>query len=273
MDSPALPPPTIPPRRSSLRRFALLGGLFFLTGLVVMAWGLTQSEMARTMLFGRPAEALPPPAPVIPFQPNAVTSAPGVPDIRVAALEQRLASIDQQASAASIDVARAERLLIAFAARRAVERGVGLGYLESALQQRFGSDQPQAVEAIVAASRSPVTVDSLKTGLADIAPVLAGQAPGESWWRSFRRSLSGLVVVRDDGAPSPAPAQRLARAEGLLDGDRVDLAIAEVSRMPGAGNAQQWLDSARTYASAHRALDILEATALSSGRPPEEPTP
>ena len=52
---------------------------------------------------------------------------------------------------------RADALVIAFAARRAVERGVALGYLEPLLVERFGADHQRAVATIVTASRSPVT--------------------------------------------------------------------------------------------------------------------
>src|SRR6187431_1746543 len=48
-------------------------------------------------------------------------------DQRIAEMEQRLARIDVQADAAAGNAARAEGLLIAFAARRAVERGDRLG--------------------------------------------------------------------------------------------------------------------------------------------------
>ena len=53
-------------------------------------------------------------------------------DSRVAAMEQRLAKLDLQLQAASGNAARTEGLLVAFAARRAVERGAPLGYLAEA---------------------------------------------------------------------------------------------------------------------------------------------
>ena len=48
---------------------------------------------------------------------------------------------------------RADALLVAFAARRAIDRGVALGYLETLLVERFGPTHQRAVATIVTASR------------------------------------------------------------------------------------------------------------------------
>ena len=66
-------------------------------------------------------------------------------DQRLAAAEQRLARLDLQAQAAAGNAARAEGLLIAFAARRALERGEELGFLADQLRLRFGDNWPNAV--------------------------------------------------------------------------------------------------------------------------------
>ncbi|MCH2487070.1 MAG: hypothetical protein MK010_04920, partial [Erythrobacter sp.] len=50
-------------------------------------------------------------------------------DQRLAAAEQRLARLDLQAQATAGNTARAEGLLIAFATRRAIEKGAELGFL------------------------------------------------------------------------------------------------------------------------------------------------
>ena len=50
-------------------------------------------------------------------------------DQRLAAAEQRLTRLDLQAQAAAGNAARAEGLLIAFAVRRALDRGADWGYL------------------------------------------------------------------------------------------------------------------------------------------------
>ena len=61
------------------------------------------------------------------------------------ALEQRLARIDLQANAEEANTSHAEALLVAFAARRATERGAPLGYLEDQLKLRFGDALPVTV--------------------------------------------------------------------------------------------------------------------------------
>ena len=51
------------------------------------------------------------------------------------------------------------RWSIAFAARRAIDRGVALGYLENLLTERFGQQHQAAVATIVTASRQPVRLN------------------------------------------------------------------------------------------------------------------
>ena len=71
-------------------------------------------------------------------------------DQRLAAAEQRLARLDLQAEASAGNVARAEGLLIAFATRRAIDKGAELGYLADQLRLRDGAgnriEQPSPVE-------------------------------------------------------------------------------------------------------------------------------
>ena len=69
-------------------------------------------------------------------------------DVRVAELENRLSLINVQAQEASGNAGRAEGLLIAFAARRALDRASALGYLEGQLQLRFGAAQLPLVRII-----------------------------------------------------------------------------------------------------------------------------
>jgi len=195
-------------------------------------------------------------------------------DNRVSEIEARLGRIDVRANAAVGNADRAEGLLVAFAARRALDRGIQLGYLEGLLRDRFGAIQPQAVATIIAASRDPVTLDDLRAGLGDIAPALASQAPDESWWDGFKREIAGMIVIRKANAPSPAPADRLARARRALEGGRVAEALAEVSRMPGREQAGKWIASARRYDAARTALDEIETAALLTPRPtPSPPAP
>lgn len=185
--------------------------------------------------------------------------------VRVADLEDRLSRINVQAQAASGNAARAEGLLIAFAARRALDRGSPLGYIESQLRLRFGDAQPKAVTTIINASRQPVTLEELAAGLGEIGPALATGSSGAGFWSDFQRELSELFVVRRQGAPSSAPQQRLIRAKRYVETGNVDAAIAEVEKLTGVEkdeDAARWMEKARRYKEARRALDVIETAAI-----------
>jgi hypothetical protein len=183
--------------------------------------------------------------------------------VRLTALQQQLAELNQQAVAASGQATRAEALLVAFAARRAIERGQPLGYLEPALRMRFGDSQPAAVDQVIAAALKPVTIGGLTEEFAALEPRLAGGPANEGQWEWLTREIGSMFVIRHDDTPSPAPESRIARARAALAGERVDLAIAEVSRMPGKDAATDWLAHARDWVATQHALDQLESAALS----------
>jgi hypothetical protein len=202
---------------------------------------------------------------------------------RVAELEQRLSRINLQAESASGNASRAEGLLVAFAVRRALDRGLSLGYLEAQLRLRFGDDQPNAVKTIIETSREPVTLEQLRAELDTIAPELVGRSGDKgSLWTGLRRELGELFVVRPAGTQSPRATERLERARRYLAGGMVDQAIAEVEAMPGAAEAGDWLIDARRYHEARRALDLIETAAIleprdgaavAMARDPAETTP
>ena len=183
---------------------------------------------------------------------------------RVAELEERLSRITLQAESASGNASRAEGLLVAFAVRRALDRGLSLGYLDAQLRLRFGDDQPNAVKTIIDTSRDPVTLEQLRAELDRLAPELVGRGAedGGSLWTGLRRELSELFVVRPTGTQSPRASARLDRARRYLAAGQVDLAIAEVEAMPGAVAANDWLMDARRYHEARRALDLIETAAI-----------
>jgi len=264
------------PRRS-LFRALLAPGLAFLLGLGAMGYLLSNWDAAARVIGVAPA----PPAP----QPVTVRAVPGLvpaarpaaaptedeperividPEIgrRVAALEARIGQVGTEARAAVGNADRAEGLLVAFAARRALDRGVPLGFLEALLRQRFGESQPQAVGMIITAAREPVTLQELQGGLQQAGPLLTGSGPQQSWWGAFRSELGGLVTVRREGTPSPVPAERLARATRWLESAEVAPALAEVLRMPGRDHARDWVMKARRYVIARQALDAIETAAL-----------
>tara|TARA_R110000824_G_scaffold203222_3_gene387604 strand:+ start:496 stop:1458 length:963 start_codon:yes stop_codon:yes gene_type:complete len=185
--------------------------------------------------------------------------------VRVADLEDRLSRINVQAQAASGNAARAEGLLIAFAARRALDRGSPLGYIDPQLRLRFGDAQPKAVTTIVNASRQPVTLEELAAGLDEIGPSLAAGSGGLGFWTEFQRELSELFVIRRQGTPSPAPEQRLIRAKRYVETGNVDAAIAEIEKLAGIEkdeDASIWMEKARRYNEARRALDVIETAAI-----------
>lgn len=183
-------------------------------------------------------------------------------DSRVAAMEQRLSKLDLQLQAAAGNASRTEGLLVAFAARRAVERGAPLGYLADQLQLRFGEAHPRSVRTIVDFSRDPVTLDQLVARLQGLEPELV-KAPKEegaiSW---LGREISGLFVIRRESTPSPEPQRRLDRAQLFLESGRIEPAIAEVRNLPNAQEAADWIADAERYAAARHALDLLETTAI-----------
>lgn len=183
-------------------------------------------------------------------------------DERVAAMEQRLTRLDLQAQAASGNAARAEGLLIAFATRRALERGAPLGYLADQLTLRFGDARPNAVRTVIAAAQNPVTLDQLLARLEGLAPRLARNPQSEDAFQTFKRELSELFVVRRESVASPQPQRRLDRARLFLESGRVDAAVAEVRNLPNAAEAGAWIADAERYAAAQRALDLIETTAI-----------
>jgi hypothetical protein len=78
-------------------------------------------------------------------------------------------------------------MLVAFAARRAIDRGVALGYLEPLLVQRFGRQNQASVATIVTASRDPVALDQLIADYRALGPELRSGGAEEGWWDGFRR--------------------------------------------------------------------------------------
>lgn len=182
-------------------------------------------------------------------------------DQRLAAAEQRLSRLDLQAQAAASNAARAEGLLIAFATRRAVERGAELGYLADQLRLRFGDQWPNAVATIIDFSRKPVRIDSLAARLEGLGPQLRERDSGPSF-ATFQREMSQLFVVRRESTPSPQPERRLERARWALEQGRYQTAIDEVRNMPGAAKAEGWIADAERYRDVMRALETIETAAV-----------
>ncbi len=261
-------------------RLLFVSLIAFLIGLAVMAWALTRWDAAARYLGIAPPVAAPAPkAPeqpiVIPPPASPITANPADPQFpqRLLRLEQRFAQVENLSQAAVTNADRAEALLVAFAARRAIDRGVPLGYIEGLLRRRFGESQPAAVGTIIAASRDPVTLDELREGLAALAPTLAGASASQSWLSAIRSELGNLVTVRKAGAPSTVPQERVNRAIRRLDAGQVDVALAEVLRLPAHDRARNWIEDARQYVAARRALDTIETAALLESHTVQNPSP
>lgn len=247
----------------------------FAAGIAAMGYAVTHDARTARMLHLVPADqlranadlaqrmAVRPPQPATPATPAGPDATNPQTDARIATLEEKVDDIEAQAKEATGDASRAEGLLVTFAARRALDRGVELGYIEGLLRQRFGGTQPQAVATILSAAHQPVTLADLQNGLDTIAPVLsAGGSPQQSWWQSFHQELTALVVVRRVGEPSSQPADRVARAERMLEAGQVDAALAEIARLPDHRPADKWIIAARRYLASRAALDQIETAAL-----------
>jgi hypothetical protein len=258
-------------------------GAFLLGG--VAAWALLRpDDLAVSDLVSvrseRTAPAAPADAPAL-VDPEEFVGQEGELNQRISELEERLARLDVQAGAAAGNAARAEGLLIAFAARRAIERGDRLGYLAEQLRMRFGVARADAVRAVLAIDRDPVTLDQLLARLDGLAPHL-GEDPGSQGTFDWLWSeLGELFVVRREDAPSPAPVRRLERARLFLESGRTEAAVAEVRNLPNAGSAADWIADAGRYAAAQRGLERIEAAAIldpdelrdRTGQRVEQPSP
>ena len=297
-------PLAAPAPRRTVRRLlvallvALLLLLLFAGGAVFVAWRIPALQVRIAELVGldrpparkvltSPTYSPPLPLPVTGTTPlpakSAAQPAAALPaaDVRLAELEKRLARLDIQAEAASGNAARAEGLLIAYAARRTLDRGAPLGYLEDQLRLRFADAQPNAVQMLIAAATSPVTLDTLYAQLEAIAPQLAGAPANEDNWARVKREVGGLFIIRQQSGASVRPEDRITEAKLMLAAGKTGEAIAEIERLPGASAALPWITSARRYDTVQRALDLIETTAMldphrlkdGSGAKVEQPSP
>lgn len=277
IDEPLVPEP---PRTASARTPWIIGGGAFLGGMLL-----------TTALFETWPRPNPDAGPVAPPalqqpDPRAAASLPPNTDLatlsareqelaaRLDRLAERIRNTDGAARNAAAYAGRAEGLMIAFAARRTLDRGQPLGPLEVQLRERFGESNPEAVAAIARASAEPVTLEDLRLALDTITPRLMS-GPSDGLWTGARRLLTDLVVLREADAPSPRPADRLRRARRALAAGQVEAALAEVGHLPGAASADSWVAAARRYAAAREGLAEIERAAVAplpaSTLPPASP--
>lgn len=269
---------TYGPRRRSIMP-ALLGFLFaLLIGMGTMAWLFYRFDEVSEVVKPTVPVIVPPPPERRPAlvniaPPPAADIVQTIVDQRIDRIEEKVDDIDERTAAATSEAHRAERLLIAFAARRAIDRGAPLGYLESVLRERFGRTEPQAVATVISAGRKPVTITQLRDGLDALGPQLSTASNDSGWWESFRRELSDLVVVRRADATSTAPIDRFGRAHDDMAAGHVDAALIEVARLPNHKVAGTWIIDARRYVQTRAALDRIESAALLEPAPVLTPHP
>ena len=255
--------------RAALIVSLLLVGLTL--GAVTMLWAIR--AYPAWFMTAPAAHAGQPAAATQPADPGTLASRGTQLAAQLATLENRTASITNDTRAAAGNAGRAEAIMIAFAARRALERGVGLGYLEPQLRARFWEVAPAETNTVIAAARRPVTLEDLRAGLEAAGPALL--ARDSNWWSGIGSELRNLIVVHPAGVVSPRPADRLQRALRLIDRGNVEAALAEVRRLPGAASAENWTQAAARYVATARALDTLETAAIvgapATVRPAEPP--
>ena len=242
-----------------------------LVGAGAAVWGLAHYQPAARFLGIAPAA--PQAALQVSRQSPPTIAAPPTPmeapvradDMRMAALEGRIARVENATARAEGSAGRADALVVAFAARRAIDRGVALGYLENLLAARFGALHPAAVATIVTASHQPVRLNDLISEYETLEPDLRRGGPQDSWWTNFKREMGSLVEVHRATRPALNAEARYDRALQRLSSGDVDQALAETMRLPGAARAGNWTTRARRYVAAHRALDEIESAALLPG--------
>ena len=284
-------PLPLPRPRRNLTTTLLAAFLAFVLGGALVGWLAQTGQLPVNLPAMGADEPLPQPTDVAPLaapspapQPSPVATDPatlGGVETRLALLEDRLTRIDSEATAASGHAARSEALLVAYAARRRIDKGEPLSFVADQLTLRFGGAQPQAVQTIIAAAKQPITLDELIGQLEAAAPALSGTQPDESTWTRVRREIASLFVVRRAPVPATTPESRIARARLMLARGKIAEAVTEVEHLPGAEGAQAWIAEARRYEATQRALDVIETAAMleprtlrdGAGKTVDQPSP
>lgn len=245
----------------------LIGLCLLIAGAAAATWALSRYDQAARFLGVSRTISVPVPVKA-PAQALATSGAAiGPQDARrIAIVENRLAQLENATQRVEGSAGRADALLVAFAARRAVDRGVALGYLEPLLVDRFGRNHPSAVSTIITGARAPVRLNDLMDGYEQLGPLLRSGNANRGLIDSVKQELGSLVQVRRAGRPSQEPDARYLRAKAQLGAGEVDAALAETMRMPAAARAAPWIEKARRYVGVHRALDEVESSALIGDR-------
>src|SRR5437764_8744260 len=220
----------------------LIALLFIIVGAGAAIWGLAHYPPAARVLGVTP----PAPQPVVPLSkpvaaPQTSAAAPAPAEsARIAALGQRRSAVENATQRAEGFAGRADALVVAFAARRAIDRGVALGYLENLLVDRFGAQHQAVVATVITASHQPVRLEDLTSEYEALGPELRRGGPEDSLWTNFKRELGSLVELHRADRPAMNAEAGYGRALQRLSSGDVDQALAETMRMPGAARASDW---------------------------------
>ena len=250
-------------RGLTLSSWLLLILVLLIAGAAAAVWTLARHDGVARFFGVMPQQSSAPPR-LVALAPQQVPAAQAA-DQRIDGLEGRIARMENSARLTAGSAGRADALLIAFAARRAIDRGVALGYLEPLLLDRFGESHRRAVASVVTGARSPVRLGQLEAEFDALRPTLQGPGQEEGLWDGLKRELGSLISIRRADRPSQRPSATYDRARTRLAAGQVDLALAEAMRLPGIGRAQPWVDKARNYVAVQRALDEIESAALLGG--------
>jgi len=249
-----------------------IGIALLLVGAAAATWALARYQPAARFL--GVVAPVPPAAPARLMlrqpQANSIPVQPLRPadELKIANLEQRLARVENATQQAQGSAGRADALVVAFAARRAIDRGLALGYLEPLLTIRFGPQHQQAVATVITAAHQPIRLNDLITQYEGLGSQLRSGGPSGSWWTGLKREFGTLIEVHRANRPPASPDARYTHALQLLSAGDVDDALAETMRLPAAPAASAWVANARRYIAVHRALDELETASLMGGVAP-----
>ena len=248
----------------------LIAFVLIVVGAGAATWGLAHYQPAARLLGIVPAQqpVTLTPKPIVANPQSGAGALPAprpdnqAEEQKIADLQNRIAAVENATARAEGSAGRADALVVAFAARRAIDRGVALGYLENLLVDRFGVQHRAAVATIITASHQPVRLDDLVSEYDSLGADLRRGGPQDSWWTNLQREFGDLVEIHSAERPAANPDARFERARQELAGGDVDKALAETMRLPGAPRAGDWVTKARSYIAAHRALDEIESAAL-----------